>query len=398
MITADVAIVGGGVHGASTAFSLAERGVTNVAVFEKSFVGAGATGKSSGLVRFHYTNVQEVTLTWVSYRDWFLVWKDRVGGECGLVNNVGMIRIVPEYHVPNLRGTLAMMRTVGVNTYEVDAQQVKEIEPQFDVSDITVAGYEPEAGYADPSSTAVSFMEAARRHGARLHQGVEVYSIKVEGDRVVGLETSDGAVSAPIVLVANNAWAPRLLGKLGVDVPIVPEWHQVAVFYRPPGVGRHVMCIDSILDMYFRVEGQNMTLLGTGEGKPNADPDNYDSRPTMAFWAEAAEKLTRRMPAMADATAGRGMTGIYDVTPDGKPLLGPVPGFEGLYIQAGFCGTGFKISPAVGAMMAELITTGKTTLLDWRPLRLTRFAEGQPLIGEFEYLTESGKRKDAWLM
>ncbi|MBI4507555.1 MAG: FAD-binding oxidoreductase [Chloroflexi bacterium] len=398
MITADVAVVGGGVHGASTAFNLAERSVTNVAVFEKSFIGAGATGKSSGLVRFHYTNVQEVTLTWVSYRDWFLVWKERVGGECGLVDHVGMLRIVPEHHVTNLRGALAMMRAVGVDTYEVDAQQVREIEPQLDVSDITVAGFEPQSGYADPSSTAVSLMEAARQRGVRLFQGVEVHGVKVEGGRVVGLETSAGDVSAPVVLVANNAWAPRLLGKLGVDVPISPEWHQVAVFYRPPSVGRHVMCIDSILDMYFRIEGQNMTLLGTGEGKPHADPDSYDSRPTMEFWAEAAEKLTQRMPAMADASAGRGMTGIYDVTPDGKPLLGPVPGIDGLYVQAGFCGTGFKIAPAVGDMMAELITTGKTTLLDWRPLRLTRFAEGEPLMGEFEYLTETGKRKDAWLM
>ncbi|MBI3969176.1 MAG: FAD-binding oxidoreductase, partial [Chloroflexi bacterium] len=117
--TAEVIIVGAGVHGCSLAYHFTQRGVKDVLVFEKDAIGAGATGKSSGLVRLHYTNVPEAVLAQKSY-EWFVDWENRVGGDCGFVKT-GFIRIVPEKDVPRLRGNLAMMRSVGINTYEITA-------------------------------------------------------------------------------------------------------------------------------------------------------------------------------------------------------------------------------------------------------------------------------------
>lgn len=394
MITADVAVVGAGVQGASTAFSLTERGVANVAVFDKAFVGAGATGKSSAVIRVYAPNMLEVKLISESYK-WFMDWENRVGGDCGFVRT-GWLRIVPEGEVAKLRGCVAMVRSVGIAAYEMDATQVKEIAPEFAVGDIVLAGYEPDAGYADPWSATHALMAAARRRGAQLFQGVEVLGIEVKGHRVVGLQTTAGAVSAPTVVVANNAWAPRLLGTLGIAVPIVPTLYQVAVFHRPPAVGRHVSCTDGSLGIYLRMEGQHMTLVGTSTGIAHVDPDNVPDHPASDFWADVAERISRRIPAMADATSGKGMTGIYDMTPDHEPLLGPIPGYDGLYIQAGFSGAGFKTGPAVGQVMAELITTGASTLIDWHLLRLTRFAEGSPLVGDFDHLVATEVSKIPW--
>ncbi|HEX2172199.1 MAG TPA: FAD-binding oxidoreductase, partial [Dehalococcoidia bacterium] len=99
----------------------------------------------------------------------------------------------------------------------------------------------------------------------------------------------------------------------------------------------------------------------------------------------AARRISRRMPVLAEARARRGLAGVYDVSPDGKPLIGPAPSVEGLYVEVGFSGTGFKISPATGLCLAELIADGRATTVDLTPFRLTRFAEGRPFISETEY-------------
>jgi glycine/D-amino acid oxidase-like deaminating enzyme len=144
-------------------------------------------------------------------------------------------------------------------------------------------------------------------------------------------------------------------------------------------------CIDSVTATYFRSDGSDKFLVGDFHGKRPIDPDNFPQHPSETDLEEVIDRAARRLPKLETAEVMRGVTGVYDVTPDSRALLGPVPGVEGLYICAGFSGMGFKISPAVGLVMSELILDGKATTVDITPFRPTRFQEGRPIKADFEY-------------
>lgn len=353
-------------------------------VLERKSVASGATGKSSGLVRMHYTNPIETRLAFQAFQ-WFKHWDEIVGGHCGFVQT-GLLRLVTPDLNPKLHANVRMQQDVGVNTRVVSRAEIAEIQPGLRLDDVESAAYEPEAGYADPVSTASSLLKAARDQGVRLRQRTTVTGITSDGDRVTGVETDHGPFQAPIVLIAANAWSRPLLQSVGQDLPITVERHEVAVVQRPPALAAgHVTVLDGPLDTYFRVEGQNLTLIGTGTGEP-ADPDNYNESTTPAHIERVGERLTRRFPAMRDAGIRRSLAGVYDMTPDDLPVLDRVPGTTGLYCAVGFCGHGFKISPAVGAVMAELMTAGGSLALDSHLLRFGRFAEGRFSLSPTDYL------------
>ncbi len=373
METADVIIIGAGVMGASTAFSLARRGITNVLVLERKQVASGATGKSSGLVRMHYANPIETRLAFQSLQ-WFKHWDDVVGGECDFVQT-GFAALAGPDQVSDMRANIRMQQEIGANTRFVSREELAEIQPGFWFDDIAGAAYEPESGYADPTSTANSFMRSARERGVTLRSNTEVTRIMTDGGRVTGVETNKGSYGAPIVLIAANAWCRPLFQSVGQDLPIYAERHEVVVVERPPQIsGTHLTVGDGLLGTYFRPEGTNLTLIGTGRGQP-ADPDNYSEANTNSYIDMVGERISKRIPAMADAGVRRSLVGIYDMTPDGIPVLDAVPETEGLYCAVGFCGHGFKISPAVGAIMADMMTSGGTLATDLRSVRFTRFAE-----------------------
>jgi sarcosine oxidase subunit beta len=144
-------------------------------------------------------------------------------------------------------------------------------------------------------------------------------------------------------------------------------------------------CIDSILTVYFRSEGHDKTLVGAFTGERGIDPDNFPQRASQESLAAMAERACKRIPRLEGAELIRGITGVYDLTPDYRPLLGEIPELRGLYLAAGFSGMGFKISPAVGLVMSELILDRRATTVDIFPFRVSRFKEGQPIKPEFEY-------------
>jgi sarcosine oxidase subunit beta len=382
--TADVAIVGAGIHGCSLAFFLTRQGVKRVLVVDKQYVGAGATGKSSSQVRMHYTDDPEAQLAVRSYH-YFRHWADLVGGDCGFTQT-GFLRLVRPEDYDNLRQNVARLQRLGVDTRVVTREEIAAIQPGLNTADVEIAAYEPTSGYAEATLCAVEFINAARAAGAELVTETRATGVRVEGSRVVGLETDRGTIATPIVAVAASVWTRDLVGPHGVDLPLYPVRHQVAFLLRPPALARgHVMVIDGTLDMYFRPHGPALTLVGAREGEVIADPDRYDEGVSEDFLLAVAEKLSYRFPPFADAGFQRGIAGFYDMTPDSKPLIGPVPGVEGLYVAAGFSGTGFKIAPATGEALAELIVAGRSQTVDLSPFRVTRFAEGQPIRGRYEY-------------
>lgn len=383
MLTADAIIIGAGVTGTSTAFSLARRGVTNVRVLERQNVASGATGKSSGLVRMHYTNPVETQLAFRSFQ-WFKHWEEIVGGHCGFVQT-GVLRLATSDQMANLQANVRMQQEIGVNTRIVSRDEINDIQPGLWLDDIEAAAYEPESGYADPSSTASSFIAAARDRGVTLHRNTQAIKILTAGGRVTGVKTNQGHFAAGTVLIAANAWSRPLLQSIGQDLPITPLRSEVAVAERPPALAKgHVTIQDGPMRLYFRTEGTKLTLIGTGFREPT-DPDNYADSASPAHLEDVAQRLTKRFPAMHEAGMRRSHAGVIDLMPDDLPVIDRVPGIEGLFIAAGFSGHGFKISPAVGSVLAELMTTGASLALDLGLLRFSRFAEGKYSLSPTDY-------------
>jgi sarcosine oxidase subunit beta len=380
--TADAIIVGAGVHGASLAFHLAERGMHPL-VLERAVVAAGATGRSSGLVRMHYDVEAEARLAWRSYA-YFSDWAARVGGECGFTT-VGFLQMVPPEEVPALRANTAMQQRVGIVTEVVDADAVRRLLPGIVIADDQVAALEPLSGYADPTQTAASLMAAAVALGARLVQGCAVTGVRLAGDRIVGVDTSRGPFDAPIVVDAAGAWAGRVAAMAGMELPLSVWRHDVAYVQRPPDIARHVAFIDFENAFYARPEGESLTLVALEDGNPvTGDPDAPVDAAAPGFIEKAAERVVRRLPEFARAGLHSAHSGQDGITPDQHPIIGPA-GPDGFWLDCGFSGTGFKTAPAVGASLAQLITEGVAANDDLAIYRLERFAAGEPITGEHPY-------------
>ncbi len=378
--TADVIVIGAGVQGASLAFHLATRGAS-VVVIERSTVAAGASGRSSGLVRLHYHLLAETQLAWISF-PYFRDWAERVGGDCGFTKT-GFLWIEPASGGDRLRANVADHRALGIETSVVDAAEMRRIAPGLAVEDDEVAAYEPGSGYADPFGTTSGFMRAARDRGARLVQGAEVTAIGVDGGRVTGVETSRGSFAAPVVVNAAGAWAGRMAALAGLEIPLTVWRHDTGYLGAPTDVARPIpVVIDGAHEMYFRPEGAELVLIGLEDHSGiGGSPDRDTSEADPDFSERATERIIRRVPGLIEGTFRASHSGQDGLTPDQRPILGPA-GPEGFYLDCGHSGTGFKTAPAVGLAMSELILDGAASSVDIAPFTFERFAEGRLLVGE----------------
>lgn len=382
--TADVVIIGAGVMGASIAFHLARRNAGQIAVLDKDHVGRGASGRSSALVRMHYSFPPEVELAVVSLR-MFEHWREVVG-EPGDFRKTGFVRIVHPHETERLKQNVEMQRSLGVNVLLVTREELQGLEPDWRVDEVELAAYEPDSGYGDGAGVANDFLSRARDLGTTYLPKTMVTEIHLKDGVVRGVVTPDGNIESPKVVIATGAWTRPLFQRVGYDLPIETEFHQVAILKNAPGMkGGGLACIDSVTATYFRSDAQDKFLVGDFYGQRPVDPDDFPQRASEEQLEEIIERCSRRVPKLENAEVMRGVTGVYDMTPDSRPLLGEISGIPGLYICAGFSGMGFKISPAVGLVMSELILDGAAKTVDITAFRPSRFVEGKLIKAEFEY-------------
>ncbi len=380
---ADVIIIGGGIHGASLAFHLSQRNL-QVIVLERKFIGAGATGRSSGLVRMHYDLELESRLAWVSF-SYFRQWEDKVGGECGFTRT-GFIQIVPPEHNDLLRANVQLQQKIGIPTFLITADDVRRLAPYFRTDDFEYAAYEPESGYAAPYLALTSMMNAAKERGTRLFQGQEVVDVLTRGDKIYGVRTTQEEFHAPVVVNATGAWAKQVGQMVGLELPLTTWRHDTMFIRRPPIIGpTHPTVIDNALDMYFRPETGGLTLVGLEDGNVLGEsPDQDADRPKAGFVERAVERICQRIPIIEQGSLHSAHGGYDGLSQDQHAVLGPA-GPDGFYLQCGFSGTGFKVAPAVGLCMAEWIVDGAPKTVDITPFTLDRFETGQLLRGKYAY-------------
>lgn len=385
--TADVVILGAGVMGAAIAFHLAQRKAGHIVVIDKDHVGRGGSGRSSALVRMHYSFPPEVQLALISLRI-FQNWQQVVGVP-GDFRRTGFVRIVHPNETERLKLNVAMQRRLGVHVELIGQRELRELEPDWVVDEVELAAYEPDSGYGDGAAVAGDFLARAREMGVSYLSRTQATSIIHDKGRVLGVHTDKGEIFAPAVIVATGPWTRPLLQQAGYDLPIESEFHQVAILRNPPDLkGGGCACIDSVTATYFRSDASDKTLVGDFYGKRGVDPDDFPQRASAESLEEIIERACRRIPKLEQAEVMRGVTGIYDMTPDSRPVLGEIPGIAGLHVCAGFSGMGFKISPAIGLVMSELVLDGRGKTVDTEVFRPGRFAENHPIKAEYEYVDD----------
>jgi sarcosine oxidase, subunit beta len=385
--TADIVILGAGVMGTSIAFQLAKRNAGKIVVLDKDHVGRGGTGRSSALIRMHYTFPPEVELALVSL-DMFQNWREIVGAP-GDFRKTGFVRIVHPHENSRLKANVEMQQKLGVKVELIDKQQLHKLEPDWKVDDVDLAAYEPDSGYGDGAGVAGDFLSAARDLGVTYSSRTQARSLLVEGGNIRGVLTDQGAISANIAIAATGPWTRPLIKDAGYDLPIECEYHQVAILRNPPAMkGGGCACIDSVTATYFRSDAHDKFLVGDFYGSRPVDPDNFPQSASTESMEEILDRVCRRIPKLAGAEVMRGVTGVYDVTPDSRALLGEIPGIAGLYVCAGFSGMGFKISPAIGLVMSELLLDGRSKTVDISAFRPSRFQEQRPIKADYEYVDD----------
>jgi len=381
-VTTDAIVIGGGVTGTSIAYHLAKAGL-RVVLLEKRHLCAGGTGKSTAVVRMHYENEPETRLAWASFHT-YAHFADVIGGDCGF-RRTGVLWLVDHAEAEKLKANVAMHQRLGVNSCVVNPPEVKEIEPACSLARVALGAYEPESGYADPLLTTFAFARRAQELGVDLREGVAVTNVVSSASRVHGVQTDQEIIEAQLVINAAGCWAVPLGRMVGLEIPITVQRNQIALFRQPRELlRRHCVVADIAVGMYFRPEESRATMVGAGAGEDGVDPDTYNEAVDTDFPSLARYKASERAPVLKRAVSQGGWSGIYDMTPDGKAILGHA-GPEGFYLACGLSGTGFKKAPAIGQCLTELITQGQSTTVDLTPFRLSRFAEGQPLRGQHEY-------------
>ena len=371
---ADVVVVGGGVHGASVAYHLARRGARRVVLVERKFLASGPTGRSSALVRRFYA-MDFLTRTANTSADVFRHWGERVGGGDPGFRQVGILWLAGADRAEYLRANVRRARELGANVEAVGPAEVQALVPAMAIDDVALGAYEPESGYADAAMTTNAFATRARELGATVLQYTPVEALTIAGDKVTGVRTAAGEIHAPVVVVCAGLWAGRLLGPLGIEVPVAPTRHQMCFFRRPPDFGPHPAILDRPHATYMRPETGNLTIHGLFAYDEVVDPDHYNEGADPGEVLRNAELIAERFPAMEHGLSMGGYSGVYDNTPDHEPVLGAIPEHPGLFVDFGWSGHGFKHAPAVGDILAQVVLDGHAPGWDLAPFRWSRFRD-----------------------
>lgn len=387
-INADVVVVGGGLEGLAVAWALAESGVRRVVVIERDAIGSGGTGKSSGIVRCHYGVPDLAAMALVGLRV-FEHAEELLGTDVGFAQVGYMVGVSPENVEPML-ANVAMQRSLGIRVELETPGSIGALWPGAQLDDIAVLAYEPEGGFGDAYRTAMAFAAAAREHGVLVRQGVTALGLLTtpDGSAVTGVATSAGPISADRVVVAAGPWSVPLLAEVGIDLPIKAQREQIVMVHHDARPQRRPVLSDLVLLQYVRPELTGELLVGNSDhSEPEwADPDEYENAADWDYVETAVAKVERRFPGLRNPRIGHTYSGCYDVTPDYNPVIDQRC-LDGLVICAGFSGHGFKISPAVGRLVADLIVHDKSQHpdIDGDSFRLSRFAEGNPLVSQNPY-------------
>jgi sarcosine oxidase subunit beta len=375
--TADVVVVGGGIVGCGAAYHLAAAGAGRVVLLERAErLGTGSTGACAGGFRYQFSSEVNVRLSQASI-PMMLRFSEEHGIPLDVRQDGYLFLFRGEQAWARALSTVERQRALGVEVDLLAPREAAALVPGISLEGVVGATYGPRDGIADPSGLTEGYATLARRARAEVRTGVEVTALREANGRIAGVETSVGFLSCPVVVNAAGAWAGRLAATVGVELPLEPLPRHVVTTGPFPGVPeRSTLVIDAETGFYLHREGPGV-LMGMGSAR---ERPSFELRPDERFLTEELlPTAVRVFPPLEGAGLERVWVGLYEMTPDRHPILGPVEGLPGLYLATGFSGHGFQHAPVVGKLIAEMIVEGAARTVDVSSLALERFARGEPV-------------------
>jgi len=370
--TADAAIVGGGVVGCALAYQLARRGV-DVVLFEREELGSQSTGRCAGGVRQQFSGEVNVRLQQLAVR-MLKNFHEETGGYADF-RQIGYLFLLtrPE-QIAEWRTMLEMWQRLGLKEARwVSAEGAHDLVPILNVEDVLGGTFCPTDGVASPADVTAGYAAAARRHGARLQEGIGVTGIDVCHGRVGAIRTTAGEVATPLVFNCAGAWSAEVGRMAGVEVPVKPYRRHIFVTDEFPEVTRTTpMTVDFASSFYFHPEGDGV-LLGMSD---RDEPSTFSVDVNWELLERTVQVASHRAPALERASIRTAWAGLYETTPDHQAILGPVSDVEGFWCACGFSGHGFMQAPAVGLVVSELLLDGRSEV-DVSAFSHDRFERGE---------------------
>ena len=387
----DFIIVGAGSTGTSISYYLRRFG-SRVLLLDSRGIAGGNTGKSSALIRTHYSNELIAAMGKYSYD---IISRFNSIGFSGL-HQPGMFFPFDEKYRETAKENVEMLRRLGIEEVESTPKEIERHFPGVALDGFDYVVLEPHAGYADPVAVSNSYAEAARKDGVVVRVGKEAARVDPK-EGMVSVSMKDGSsVTGKKVILATNVWTNKLLGDSGLSrsrfLRITASQHAVVYLKRPPAYqGEKPVLWDPPNLAYYKMEGTSLLALGSLDPQIDSrevDPEaNLPEVADYEYIEDYVGRLISRIPGMGDATVASSITGLYDMTPDGQAIISPLDdlGFEGVYVCAGLSGHGFKLSPAYGLITSEMVTgvEPERATFDWRNFSPDRFSRGKMITSKY---------------
>ncbi len=376
--SADVVIVGGGCMGASVAYHLARRGITDVVLVEREkMLATGSTGRNAGGVRHQFSNDANIRLS-IESIGVLERFADEVGHPIDFHQDGYLFLLCTQASVDTFRRNVALQRSLGVDVQWLEATDAARLAPGLNPDGVVGATFCQRDGIADPNGVTMGFAKTAQALGVSIERDTEVTGIRVTAGRVAAVDTNRGTIETRIAVNAAGPHA-RAIGRMaGVDVPVDPYRRHIFIGAfgkegaEPPRIpASHLMVIDFETTFYFHREGAGLLF---GMGDPH-ETSTFDMTVQWDFLPQVIDVAVRRLPALAEASVSHAWAGLYEVTPDGNPIIGHAHGVGGLFLINGFSGHGFQHSPAAGRLLADVIA-GRDPRFDLTPFAVERFVTG----------------------
>lgn len=392
----DTVVIGGGSTGCSVLYHLAKLRLGDSLLIDMApQLATGQTARSTALIRTHYSTETMTRMALLSYRFFRSFGRELPGFSSGYVET-GLLVGADAPSVGALRENSEMHRRMGIDSRLLEPEDFARsgLEPMLDPRAFSLFAYEPNAGYAEPSTTASSFASAAVGLGASVLTGARTTGIERTSSAAArySVVTTAGTIPCRNVVLATGVWSRPIFAALGVDLPLRISRHPVAIFGRPHTYqGTRPVVFDFPRSAYYKPEGKELFFVGSlsqeldARGE-DADPESYEEGITYEEGAAFSASAAAAFPAMGTGGTYRtGYAGLYDNTPDLHPVIDELSGYgyPGVFCVVGLSGHGFKLAPEFGRIVAALLSGTRFTDYDVSVFNLRRFEERRLLGGRY---------------